>query len=61
MKLIMLEKRIIVYSRRASDASTFIISLISLFPGLITFSYDKPKNIALYNVKVALAKFIRKV
>jgi hypothetical protein len=37
LKLMLLEKKIIIYSRTASVVSTFIMSLCSLIPGLLTF------------------------
>ena len=37
LKLIMLERKIVIYSHQASIVSSFILSLCSLIPGLIAF------------------------
>lgn len=45
IKLLMLEKRIVVYSKQASAVSTFVLAVCSLFPGLLAFTYDKSVKI----------------
>ena len=42
-KSMLYQKRIVVYAHSSSSASSFILSLISLFPGLNTFGiFSKP-------------------
>lgn len=36
-KAILYEKRVVVFAQTSSDASSFILSLLSLFPGLSAF------------------------
>lgn len=37
LKLVMLERKVLVYSKKPSTVSTFVLSLISLIPGLLAF------------------------
>ena len=39
MKLVLLEKKIIVFSRIPNNATIFVMNLVSLFPGNILFNY----------------------
>lgn len=42
-KAVLYQKRVVVFAHSSSSASSFIISLMSLFPGLNTFGiYSKP-------------------
>ena len=42
-KAVLYQKRVVVFAHSSSSASSFILSLISLFPGLNTFGiYSKP-------------------
>jgi hypothetical protein len=36
-KALLYQKRVVVFAQTSSDASSFILSLLSLFPGLSTF------------------------
>lgn len=39
LKLILLEGKIVVYSQKASKVTSFMLSLISFFPGSLAFTY----------------------
>jgi hypothetical protein len=42
-KAILYQKRVVVYGHSSSSVSTFMLSIMSLFPGLSTFGiYSKP-------------------
>ena len=42
-KAVLYQKRVVVFAHSSSSASSFILSLLSLFPGLNTFGiYSKP-------------------
>ena len=41
IKLMLMEARIIVYSQNSAKLSSFIYSIIGLFPGMLTFDFDK--------------------
>jgi hypothetical protein len=36
-KALLYQKRVVIFANSSSDASSFILSLLSLFPGLSTF------------------------
>lgn len=45
MKMILLEKKIIVFSDKASKVSQFMIGMLSLFPGSILFKYNEHEEV----------------
>jgi hypothetical protein len=48
IKMLLLEKRIVVFSETASKVSQFIISILTLFPGSLLFKYDQGRQIKSY-------------
>ena len=48
IKAILLEKKIIIYSKVSSNVCCFIYSLLSLFPGQILFNFNSGENIRNY-------------
>lgn len=45
IKLILLEKKILIFGKRASDVCSFIITLLSIFPGSLLFNLEIGKEI----------------
>ena len=56
-KLILLEKKIIVYSQIPSNCSSFILSLLSLFPGFLYFNKKFPENEKKFSLLLNSQKF----
>jgi hypothetical protein len=52
LNLLMLEKKIVVYSHISSNVSSFILSLISLIPGGSLFNLDVGNSIKNFNVNI---------
>lgn len=45
LKLILLEGKIVVYSQKASKVTSFLMTLVSFFPGALCFGYSGSKKI----------------
>jgi hypothetical protein len=54
LKLILLEKKIIVYSHKSNNVCSFILSIISLIPGNILFNLNLGSSVKNFNVRIFL-------
>lgn len=53
LKMIILEKKIIVFSEKPSVISQFMIAILTLFPGWILFKFNEGKKIKDYNRSIS--------
>lgn len=49
LKMIMLEKKIIIFSEQSSKVSQFMIAILALMPAIILFKFNDAKHIKTYN------------
>ena len=51
LKLLLLEKKIVLYSQKSNNVCSFILSLISLIPGSTIFNISEGNSIKNFKVK----------
>jgi hypothetical protein len=54
VKMILMESKIIVYSQQSAKVTTFVLSLLGLFPGCNNFNYQGSTSLESYMVKFVI-------